>query len=392
MITSNFNGKTVSRLGFGAMRLPTASDGKIDKQQLQHMVDYAMEHGVNYFDTAWPYHNGESERALGEALARHDRESFLLADKFPGHQIASSYDPAAVFEQQLRRCRVDYFDTYLLHNVYEKSISTYLDPRWDIMNYFEAKRREGKIKHLGFSTHGDLDTIKAFLARCDELGIKMEFCQIQLNYLDWTLQNAREKYEFLYKAGIPVIVMEPVRGGSLAKLTPENENRLRKMRPDASIASWSFRFLQDLPGVMTILSGMTTFEQVSDNVNTFENVRPLGENETRTLFEIAETMKNSVPCTTCRYCVAGCPVGLDIPRLLGIYNELRVEPTTNIAMRIEWLPPEKQPSACLSCGKCSRICPQKIDIPAELKGLCATLAEIPTWAEVCRKREEAQRR
>lgn len=389
MIYTTLDNKKISLLGFGAMRLPTSPDGSIDEKKTFEMVDYAIKNGVNYFDTAWPYHNGESERTIGKALARYDRSKFYLADKYPGHQVSEKYDPSDIFEEQLKRCGVEYFDFYLLHNVYEKSINTYFDPRWGIIDYFKEQKRLGRIKHLGFSTHGDLSTIKEFLEKCD---VEMEFCQIQLNYLDWTLQNAKEKYEFLREKGIPVIVMEPVRGGGLASLNDRSEKRLREVCPDASVASWSFRFLQKLPGIMTVLSGMSDFYQVEDNIKTFTDKKELSDNEFHMLLDIAETLKDSVPCTACRYCCDGCPMGLDIPRLIGIYNELRVSPVTNIAMRIEWLPEDKKPSACISCGKCMQICPQKIDIPRELKNLTATLEKIPTWAEVCRQRELSQRR
>jgi len=389
MIYTTFSDKRISLLGFGAMRLPTCPDGSIDEKKTFEMVDYAIANGVNYFDTAWPYHNGESERVIGKALARHDRSKIYLADKYPGHQVSEKYDPADIFEEQLKRCGVEYFDFYLLHNVYEKSINTYFDPRWGIIDYFKEQKRLGRIKHLGFSTHGDLSTIKEFLEKCD---VEMEFCQIQLNYLDWTLQNAKEKYEFLREKGIPVIVMEPVRGGGLASLNEQSEKMLHECRPESSYASWAFRFLQKLPGIMTVLSGMSDFRQTEDNIRTFTDGKYLTDKEFDMLLDIAETLKDSVPCTSCRYCCDGCTMGLDIPRLIGIYNELRVSPVTNIAMRIEWLPEDKKPSACISCGKCTQICPQKIDIPHELENLTATLEKIPTWAEVCRQRELSQRR
>lgn len=212
-------------LGFGTMRLPTLPDGTIDEAQVKEMTAYAMAHGVNYFDTAYPYHSGDSERVIGRVLKEYPRESWYLATKFPGHQIAETYDPKAIFEEQLEKCGVDYFDFYLLHNVYENSLSTYFDERWGILDYFREQKRLGRIKHLGFSCHGGVDTLRTFLDRC---GQDMEFCQIQLNYLDWTLQNAREKYELLTQRGIPVWVMEPVRGGRLCQLSPEETQRLHQ--------------------------------------------------------------------------------------------------------------------------------------------------------------------
>ena len=212
-------GEKLSRLGFGCMRLPLTEEKAIDEAELQRMVDYAIAHGVNYFDTAYPYHGGMSEICIGKALARHPRGEWFLADKYPGHQIASSYHPEEIFEEQLKKCGVEYFDFYLLHNVYENSIGVYTDPRWGILDYFKEQKRLGRIRHLGFSSHARPDTLKRFL---DDAGDSMEFCQIQLNYLDWSLQDAKTKYELLTERGIPVWVMEPLRGGRLAAL-PEDE-------------------------------------------------------------------------------------------------------------------------------------------------------------------------
>lgn len=389
MIYKAFQDKQLSNLGFGTMRLPLMADSSIDQCQLDAMVDYAMEHGVNYFDTAYPYHGGASETAIGASLARYPRDRWYLADKYPGHQISDHYDPKAVFEEQLQKCGVDYFDFYLLHNVCESSIDVYLDPKWGIMDYFLEQKRLGKIRHLGFSTHGRLDLIRRFL---ELYGSQMEFCQIQLNYLDWTLQDAKGKYDLLTESHIPVWVMEPVRGGRLAKLSGQEEDKLKALRPQASTASWGFRFLQDLPNVTMILSGMSNLEQMQDNVSTFSSPDPLTDQETALLLELAEGMKNSIPCTACRYCCDGCPMGLDIPTLLSVCSDLRFAPTMIAAMAVHMLPEEKQPSACIACGKCTKICPQGIDIPAHMAELKESLSTIPSWAEVCRQREEEQRR
>ena len=385
MIYREFQGKQLSMLGLGAMRLPVNGD-VIDEVRTQEMVDYALAHGLNYFDTAYPYHNGESEGAIGRALAKHPRDSYYLADKYPGHQISSTgYNPAEIFEEQMKKCGVDYFDFYLLHNVNENSIKTYMDPQWGILDYFREQKKNGRIKHLGFSSHGAMDNLKEFLNYC---GSDMEFCQIQLNYLDWSLQNAKEKYEYLTECGIPVWVMEPVRGGKLASLSEEQTARLRELRSDESTASWGFRFLMELPNVTMVLSGMSDMDQLADNLKTFSEQKPLTETERQYLFEIAESMKNSIPCTACRYCCEGCPMGLDIPMLLSLYNELRFAQSLNISMRIEGLPKEKLPSACIGCGKCSRSCPQNIDIPKALKEFDDAIQKMPSWAEVCRQREE----
>lgn len=384
MIYNQFKDKSLSLLGFGTMRLPQTSDGKIDKPQTEKMIDLAIKNGVNYFDTAWPYHGGESEVVVGEILKKYPRDSYYLADKYPGHQISKSYDPKKIFEAQLKKCGVDYFDFYLLHNVYENSIGVYLDSKWGIIDYFKEQKRLGRIKHLGFSSHGRVENLKEFLDVC---GDDMEFCQIQLNYLDWSLQNAKEKYELLTERNIPVWVMEPVRGGKLAHLSDENEARLKELRPDESIAAWSFRFLQGLDNVKMVLSGMSDMDQTVDNLKTFESSNPLSENETELILNIAEGLKSSVPCTGCRYCTDGCPIGLDIPLLISVYNEISYAPTTNSTMILDTLSSDKRPEACIACGACSQICPQGINVPDCLSKLSKALEKIPSWAEICRQRE-----
>ena len=387
MIYSEFQGIKLSLLGFGTMRLPCLADGSIDENQVAEMTRLAMEAGVNYFDTAYPYHGGQSERVMGRVLSKYPRDSYNLATKYPGHQILSDgYNPAAIFEEQLEKCGVDYFDFYLLHNVNEKSMEVYMDPRWGIVDYFKEQKRLGRIRHLGFSSHAQVEGLEKFLDYC---GQDMEFCQIQLNYMDWMLQKAKEKYELLTARGIPVWVMEPVRGGMLASLREENSARLKAIRPEATDASWGFRFLQGLSNVKMVLSGMSNLAQMQDNLATFARRDTLNPEETELLLSIARGMMDSIPCTACRYCCEGCPKGLDIPALLAVYNELRVTPTVNAAMRVEFLPEEKKPTACIACGKCARSCPQNIDIPRALKELAEKLTTIPSWAETCRQREAA---
>ena len=391
MIYTDFQGKQLSLLGFGTMRLPLMQDGsgEVDEAQVNEMVRYAAEHGVNYYDTAYPYHNGKSEIIIGKALKQLPRESYYLATKYPGHQISASYNPAETFEEQLKKCDVEYFDFYLLHNVYENSLITYTDPKWGIIDYFVEQKRLGRIKHLGFSSHGLLNTMEEFL---DRYGDIMEFCQIQLNYLDWTLQDAKAKYELLTKRGIPVWVMEPVRGGRLANLTKEATARLESFRPGSSAASWAFYWLQGLSGVKMVLSGMSDLEQMAENIRTFEERKPLTEKEDQTLLALAEGMKNSVPCTACRYCCEDCPKKLDIPKLLSLYNELRFSPSFNIGMTIDSLEEGSRPAACIGCGRCAKICPQKIAIPEAMKEFTLELEKIPHWEDMCRQREEAARK
>ena len=385
MIYREFRALQLSALGFGTMRLPTLEGGAIDEAQTMEMVRYAMEYGVNYFDTAYPYHGGMSEVVLGKALKEYPRESYYLATKYPGHQISAAYDPAAIFEEQLQKCGVEYFDFYLLHNVYENSIHTYMDPKWGIVEYFLEQKRQGRIRYLGFSSHGGMDNLTEFLDYC---GAQMDFCQIQLNYLDWTLQNAKAKYELLTERGIPVWVMEPVRGGRLAKLSDVEEAKLKALRPEESIAAWGFRWLQELPNVTVTLSGMSNMTQMEDNIKTYLEEKPLSGEEHRVLEEIAAGMLDSIPCTGCRYCCDGCPMGLEIPMLLDIYNDLRFSPAFTVAMRMEALPKEKSPAACIGCGACQQMCPQGIQIPELLKECAALMEKQPKWVDMCREREE----
>lgn len=386
MIYRDFQDNKLSLLGFGTMRLPQ-KDGVIDQAQVEEMTDFAIANGVNYFDTAYNYHGCKSEPSIAKALSKYPRESYYLADKYPGHQTAESYDPAAIFEEQLKKCNVEYFDFYLLHNVCENSIDTYLDTRWGIIEYFLEQKRLGRIRHLGFSSHGRPDNLAYFL---DLWGEQMEFCQIQLNWMDWTLQQAKEKYGLLTERGIPVWVMEPVRGGRLANLDDAQQEKLLAARPDESVAAWSFRFLQALPNVGMVLSGMSDLAQMQDNVKTFEAEKPLSKDETDLLLNMAEQMKNSLPCTSCRYCCDGCPMGLDIPTFIAAYNDLRfAKAGFTVGMMVDSLPEEQRPSACVGCGACAAICPQSIDIPQALADLNDLLSQMPKWADICRERAAA---
>ena len=384
----DFQGKKISMLGYGAMRLPTlGADDKINYEEAERLLDHAYKSGVNYFDTAYPYHGGNSEVVTGKILSKYPRESYYLATKYPGHQVLDSYDPSVIFEHQLEKCGVEYFDFYLLHNVSETSIDVFLDERWGIIDYLVEQKRLGRIKHLGFSTHGLPENLAEFL---EAAGDKMEFCQIQLNYLDWTLQRAKEKCELLAKYNIPIWVMEPVRGGKLVDKLPEGAKAdLKALRPDESVASWCFRWLMTLPNMGVILSGMTTMDQLTDNLKTFSEDKPLTESEIDKLYAIAESLKNNVPCTACRYCTDVCPKGLNIPMLIEVYNDLRYAPGVNSASKIEFMPEDKQPTACIACGRCVKMCPQHIDIPKTLIDFSNLLKTIPSWKAICAERAEA---
>lgn len=362
MIYKKFQNLEISALGMGAMRLPVTGDGKIDEAATTKMVGFAMGHGINYYDTAWGYHDGHSEVALGRALGRYPRESYYLADKFPGYDLSNMDQVERIFEEQLRRCDVEYFDFYLFHNVCEMNIDAYLDEKYRILKYLLQQKQAGRIRHLGFSVHGSYAVMKRFL---DAYGDHMEFCQVQLNYLDWTFQDAKAKIELLREARIPVWVMEPLRGGKLASLPEKYSAELKALRPEEADPAWAFRYLQTIPDVTVILSGMSNFQQLQENIRTFETENPLNSKELDVLLHIADEMVQQIalPCTACRYCVNHCPQGLDIPMLLGLYNEHCFTGGGFLApMALSALPNEKQPGACIGCGSCEAVCPQQIKI------------------------------
>ncbi len=370
---NDFQNLKLSALGMGCMRLPHKEQyADVDQVAVQQMVAFAMAQGVNYYDTAWGYHDGNSETAIGEALAAYPRENFYLATKFPGYDLSNMSHVKEIFEEQLRRCRVESFDFYLFHNVCEMNIDAYLNPAYGIFDYLMEQKKNGRIRHLGFSAHGNLDTIQRFL---DAYGDLMEFCQIQLNWLDWDFQNARAKVELLNKRSLPIWVMEPLRGGSLCRLAPEHEARLREMHPDWTPTEWAFRFLQSIPGVVVTLSGMSNFEQMTQNVGFFEEKKPLTDAEIAALQAISKEMtgKHTLPCTGCRYCTTHCPQKLNIPWLIELYNEHVYSGGFIAPMALSALDDSQKPSACLGCRSCEKVCPQKIKISEMMADFAARL-------------------
>lgn len=288
--------------------------------------------------------------------------------------VKPGQSPGVIFEEQLRRCQTDYFDFYLLHNVSESTINAYMNEELGIIDYLLEQKKAGRIRNFGFSNHGKPETLKRFIERWN----CFDFVQMQLNYLDWTLQDAKRQYEIITEHGIPVWVMEPCRGGRLASLSPEADEILKKARPDASIASWAFRYLQTLPNVHVVLSGMTKMEQAADNIKTFEQPDPLTEDEQKVLEQAIILLKEklNVPCTKCRYC-DGCPKGLDIPELLAMYNELCIDHGPALMIALSDMPEEKKPANCVACGQCAKKCPQNIDIPGIMSKFAETLAKMP---------------
>lgn len=351
------------KLGFGLMRLPQ-KDGVIDREQVCSMVDAYMEKGFNYFDTAYVYHSGNSERAVKQALVeRYPRESFYLATKLPAWVMQGPEDRDRIFQEQLERCGVNYFDYYLLHSLEDgANYETY--EKFDCFRWGMEKKAEGKIKHFGFSYHGTPELLEQVLDKHPEV----EFVQIQLNYADWNNQvvHSGRLYEILRERNIPIIVMEPVKGGMLANLQPEWEAVLREIRPNDSAASWALRFVGSLDGVLTILSGMSTQAQMEENLSLFQNFEPLSGKERDAIAQVVQMMQDKplVQCTACRYCVDGCPMGISIPDVFRALNTKRLYPGDNRPnMFYDGLTASSgKASSCIACGQCEGVCPQHLPI------------------------------
>ena len=356
------------RLGFGLMRLPQ-KDGAIDHSQVCEMVDACMADGFNYFDTAYVYHSGNSETEIREALVkRYPRESFYLATKLPAWSMHAPEDRDRIFNEQRQRCGVEYFDFYLLHSIEDGSnYETY--EKLDCFTWALEKKAAGQIRHFGFSFHGSPQLLEKLLDDHPQV----EFVQIQLNYADWSNPVVRsgELYEILLKRNIPMIIMEPVKGGNLASLKPELEAIYKALRPDASIASWALRYAASLPGIMTVLSGMSNMDQVRDNLNTFRNFEPLSDAEKGAVAEVTSAMLSTplIGCTACRYCTDGCPMHISIPDIFRAINTLRLYPNDwrshNFYKNL--LSTSGRASDCIACGQCEGVCPQHLHIIDLLK-------------------------
>lgn len=364
--TQAFEGLSVSRLGMGAMRLPVQEnqEGKpIDFEAAREIIRRCIEGGINYFDTAYIYHGGHSETFLAKALAEYPRDSYFLADKF---NLQANPDFRAQFAQQLERLNMDYIDFYLLHGIQDSSEEPLLQS--GCIEYFREMKAQGKIRHFGFSFHGSPDSLRRLLAAGP-----WDFVQIQLNYMDWLFEDAKELYEILDQAGIPILVMEPLRGGRLASLNPQTAEKLLAAQPGKSLASWGMRWLMRLPRVAVVLSGMSNPDQARDNIATFSEGKPLSEEESTLLMQVCQEYRASVAvaCTGCRYCTDDCPMGLDIPRILNIYNAIKLDSEWRASLLYS-LPEGKRPDSCIGCGACTGHCPQSFDIPAYM----AELAEI----------------
>ena len=355
---------TVPLLGYGLMRLPRIepSSPNIDYPAAEKLIERAFQAGVNYFDTAYVYHSGLSEKFVGDVLSKYPRNSYYLATKMPIRLLRKVEQVELIFNEQLKRCKTEYFDFYLLHNLNRNRWKTVQE--FKLYEYFRQKQAEGKIRHLGFSFHDEPEVLEVIAS-----AYPWDFAQIQLNYLDWEAYRSREQYEILAKKNIPAIIMEPLRGGGLASLNQSATQILKTAEPNASTASWAFRFAGSLPNVLTVLSGMTYYEHLEDNIKTFSNFRPLSEADRKTL-NLALTVylkPGIIPCTGCQYCVP-CPKGVSIPKIFELYNHAKnTDNFSYLSMGYKELAENQKASACVNCRLCVKKCPQKIDIPAQLK-------------------------
>ncbi len=362
------DGRQISLLGMGNMRLPVldGDNGRIDEEKAKAMIDRCMAEGINYYDTAYIYHGGTSEAFVGRALAEYPRDSFFVASKF-NYQAEPDY--RVQFARQLERLQMEYIDFYMLHGIQDRFAEDMLG--CGCIAYFDLMKKEGKIRHLGFSFHGSAALLRQVLDL-----YPWDFVQLQINYYDWYYGDSRELYEIAAEAGIAVLVMEPVHGGMLARMTEQAEALLKAERPEDSIASWAMRWVLELPQVQVVLSGMSDDIQTKDNLATFSKVDPLTEKEHGLIREAARLQHDTVtiPCTACRYC-AECPLELDIPYLLGVYDQAKIGGNWRLAV-VNRLPEEKRPTACIGCGVCTAHCPQDIAIPEYMEKMQKILAEI----------------
>ncbi len=355
------NDYNVSLLGMGCMRFPLIEGTEdIDLVQTEKMIDLAYKSGINYFDTAYPYHMGKSETVVGNILSKYPRESFYLADKMPIWNCKSKEDVVRIFNEQLEKCKVEYFDFYLCHAMNLERVEEY--KQYDAFNFLIEMKKQGKIKNLGFSFHDAAQNILPVIEQAD-----WDFAQIQFNYLDYDMQDAKKQYELLTENNISVVIMEPVRGGMLANVCDEAKDLFNNARPNMSVASWALRYCASFPNVKVILSGMSNLEQLQDNINTFTNYEELNENDKLTIEKAKKAIlgNNFVPCTGCKYCMP-CPMGINIPRTFAIYNVYGINKDINrFNAALKNNPVELD--VCVKCGACVEQCPQRIDIPTRLE-------------------------
>lgn len=356
-------GIETSLLGYGCMRFPTTPEGKIDEEEAEKLLDLAYAGGVNYFDTAYPYHEFQSEIFLGKVLKKYDRNSFYLATKLPLWGVKESADAEKIFMEQLEKLQVEYVDFYLLHALSRDRWKKVLD--LGILEYLEKWKAEGKIRYLGFSFHDSYEVFEEILRFRD-----WDFCQIQLNYMDTEIQAGMKGYHLTEQMNVPLVIMEPVKGGRLANYAEDVISKFRALDPDASTASYALRWVGSLPNVKVVLSGMSTLEQVEDNLKTFGEFCPLSVKEQATVQDVVDLINSRVQngCTGCEYCMP-CPAGVDIPQNFRAWNTYHMYQNYHIVRNVweKGLGEQKQAKNCIKCGKCETVCPQKLQIRADLE-------------------------
>jgi predicted aldo/keto reductase-like oxidoreductase len=372
MTYREIGGTKVSLLGFGCMRFPTLPDGKIDKAQAKEMLELAYKSGVTYFDTAWPYHGGESELVTAEIMKQFPRESFMFATKLPLWEVHSLDDAKRIFEKQLEKLRTDYIDFYLLHAINKERWEAMLT--YGVVDWCLEQQKLGRIKKFGFSFHDEYSTFDTVIHYR-----KWDFCQIQLNYMDTDSQAGIKGYKDCEELGVPVVIMEPVKGGSLATFSDDVTAPLKAVNPDASVASWAMRYVGEMPAISVVLSGMSNMEQVRDNLKTFEDFKPFSETETAAITAHIGRVKGlvNIGCTWCNYCMP-CPSGVNIPRIFGLWNDYA---KYHNAGHVNWnwtreIPDSQKPKNCIECGACESHCPQSLKIIDGLKQANKEIEEI----------------
>lgn len=366
-----FKSLDVPLLGFGCMRLPMKGD-EVDMNELEKMVEYAMQHGANYFDTAYMYVDGKSEIAMGKVLKNYNRKDIIIADKSPAMYMKSKDDVKRIFEEQLKKCQTDYFDFYMVHNINKNTIDNYRN--FEMYKQLDDFRRQGLVKYVGFSFHGTPDMLREVAPEHP-----WDFAQLQINYLDWDVVKAHEQYDIVQAQKIPVTVMEPLRGGGLVNLSDKAMAKLKEHYPDTTPAAFGLRWAASRANVVTVLSGMSNLQQMKENIETFIHYKDMTEEEIKVADEVAKIIQSQgeINCTACRYCMEVCPRGINIPAAFALYNQYKVTGNKMLfSIYYDTLADAEKPDKCIKCGLCNKNCPQSLEIPTLLAKIEDTYKQI----------------
>ena len=366
-----FKDLSVPLLGFGCMRLPMRGE-EVDMNELEKMVEYAMQHGANYFDTAYMYVDGKSETAMGKVLSNYKREDIILADKSPAMYMKSKDDVKRIFEEQLKKCKTDYFDFYMVHNINKNTIDNYRN--FEMFNQLNEFKKQGLVKYVGFSFHGTPEMLREVAPEHP-----WDFAQLQINYLDWDVVKAHEQYDIVQAQKIPVTVMEPLRGGGLVNLSEKAAAKLKELYPDTTPAAFGLRWAASRSNVITVLSGMSNLKQMQENIQTFIDYKDMTEAEIKAADEIAKIIQSQgeINCTACKYCTEVCPRGINIPAAFALYNQYKVTKNKMIfSIYYSTLGESEKPDKCIKCGLCNKNCPQSLDIPNLLSKVESAYKEV----------------